>query len=87
MSAVAVPVVMFVILRTVLVYSNKIAGPLYRLEKELDQILETNDFSVRIHFRKGDQLNSVADKINMLLDKMEPLAAGANIEPVPVNKD
>lgn len=65
------PIMIFAVLRSALVYSNKIAGPLYRIEKELDEITATRDFKARIRLRKGDQLHSTADKANRLLEKME----------------
>ncbi len=45
--------------------SHKIAGPIYRIEKFLDDMALGNLVS-RIVLRKGDELMSVADKINIL---------------------
>jgi len=53
-----------------LLISHRIAGPVYRLEKELDKISKGN-FSLRIKFRKKDELASVAEGINKVLDKAE----------------
>ncbi|HOW27851.1 MAG TPA: hypothetical protein PK876_05060 [Elusimicrobiota bacterium] len=49
--------------------SHKIAGPLYRLEKSIQEILDSNDVRQRISLRKGDELQSLADLINRLLER------------------
>jgi signal transduction histidine kinase len=53
-----------------LVFSNRIAGPLYRLERELDKIREGN-LSRRLKFRKHDEFHFLAEAINKLLDVVE----------------
>ncbi|MBU1888107.1 MAG: hypothetical protein KKB46_02810 [Candidatus Omnitrophica bacterium] len=53
-----------------LVLSHRLAGPIYRLEKDLEDIAKGN-FSIRIKFRKKDELKSIADGINRILDEME----------------
>lgn len=49
--------------------SHKIAGPIYRIEKFLDDMALGN-LASRIVLRKGDELMSVADKINILSDSL-----------------
>ncbi|MFC1667150.1 HAMP domain-containing protein [Candidatus Omnitrophota bacterium] len=53
-----------------LVLSHRVAGPIYRLEKDLADIAKGN-FSIRIKFRKKDELKSIAEAINKILDEME----------------
>ena len=53
-----------------LILSHRLAGPIYRLEKDLADIAKGN-FSIRIKFRKKDKLKSIADGINKILDEME----------------
>lgn len=53
-----------------LILSHRIAGPIYRLEKELQNIAKGN-FSIRIKFRKKDELKSIAEGINTILDEIE----------------
>lgn len=48
--------------------SNRFAGPLYRLEKELDKYIE-NGSSVNISFRENDNLKNLAQKINLAINK------------------
>ncbi|MBU0759503.1 MAG: methyl-accepting chemotaxis protein [Candidatus Omnitrophica bacterium] len=54
----------------ILILSHRLAGPVYRLEKDLEDIAKGN-FSIRIKFRKKDELKSIADGINRILDEME----------------
>ena len=56
-----------------LILSHRLAGPIYRLEKDLADIAKGN-FSIRIKFRKKDELRSIADGINKILDEMEKRA-------------
>ena len=52
-----------------IVYSHKLAGPIYRLEKSLIQIIEgERDFEVRL--RKGDQFKKFEILLNKLLKKL-----------------
>ncbi|MDP8230389.1 MAG: methyl-accepting chemotaxis protein [Candidatus Gorgyraea atricola] len=53
-----------------LILSHRLAGPIYRLEKDLQDIAKGN-FSMRINFRKKDELKSIAEGINKILDEME----------------
>jgi methyl-accepting chemotaxis protein len=64
------PVVSTLLLLWGLVISHRIAGPVYRLEQELDKISK-GDFSLRIRFRKKDELASIARGINKVLDKVQ----------------
>ncbi|HRY28792.1 MAG TPA: hypothetical protein P5079_02005 [Elusimicrobiota bacterium] len=50
--------------------SHRIAGPVYHFEKEIREVLESNDPSRRITLRKGDELHSLADQINKLLERL-----------------
>lgn len=52
------------------VLSHRIAGPLQRIEKELNKITNSHDFSHRIHLRKSDDVKPVSDAINRLLDSI-----------------
>ena len=47
--------------------SNKFAGPLYRLEKELDLFLNGEKKELSVNFRKNDYLHQLANKINQIL--------------------
>ena len=62
---VTLPALSLLILWCALVISHRFAGPIERLEADLDRILagETNH---RIRLRKNDDLKGVADRINAL---------------------
>lgn len=64
------PLLVALILLWGLILSHRYAGPIYRLEKELDSIAEGN-FNIRIKLRKHDELISIADRINKVLDKVQ----------------
>jgi methyl-accepting chemotaxis protein len=68
--ALSMPLALFLILRAALIYSNRIIGPIPRLERELDKAI-AGDHSVRIKARKNDELKSFICKINSLLEKID----------------
>lgn len=50
----------------VLFVSNKFAGPLFRVEKEIDLYLKGEKKELNIKFRNNDYLHTLSDKINKL---------------------
>jgi signal transduction histidine kinase len=68
--AVTVPVILISLFRMALIYSNRIIGPIPRLEKELDKAL-SGDYSVRIKARDNDELKTFVNKINLLLERVD----------------
>lgn len=66
----AIPVLLYLILRIALIYSNRIVGPLPRLEKELDKVI-AGDYSIRVKARDKDELNGFVNKVNLLLEKID----------------
>ena len=68
--AITGPILLSLILRTALVYSNRIVGPVPRLERELDKVI-AGDYSVRIKARDNDELKALINKINMVLEKVD----------------
>lgn len=51
------------------VISHRFAGPMYRLERDLEKIAQ-GDHTLRVRFRKKDQLDGLAEKLNKVLDKL-----------------
>ena len=49
--------------------SHKIAGPLVRIRRALDQLI-SNDYNLFVKLRKGDDLQDVADQINKLAESL-----------------
>ena len=66
--SVFIPMVMNIILGFffLLFVSNRFAGPLFRLERELDRFLSGEKKALNIQFRDRDYLHSLAKKINDL---------------------
>jgi len=50
------------------VISHRLAGPIERLEKELDRVL-AGDREHRIQMREKDDLRGVTERINRLLEQ------------------
>jgi len=51
--------------------THRLLGPLERLEKELERIYNSGDYTKRLKLRKNDDIRPIADAINKLLDKIE----------------
>ena len=49
--------------------SRKIAGPFYRIEKDLEALLNGASAGRKIHLRPGDPLQHLADLVNELIDR------------------
>jgi signal transduction histidine kinase len=49
--------------------SHRIAGPVYRIKKNLEEMIAGN-YSLRFNFRKNDELHDVAEVLNRLLDSL-----------------
>jgi hypothetical protein len=63
-------IIMIIISVLGIFYSHKIAGPAYRIQKDIDRTL-AGEKGVRIQLRKGDKLKDLADKVNALIDSYE----------------
>ena len=51
--------------------SRLIAGPLYRIEKDLESLLYGASSGVRVHLREGDHLQHLADLVNQLIERSQ----------------
>ncbi len=49
---------------------QKIAGPLYRIEKDLRDIISKGDLTLKITLRKGDEVADLAEAVNMTVDSL-----------------
>lgn len=52
-----------------LILSHRFSGPLERIEKDLDKILE-GDTSIRFKVREKDDIRSIVDKLNKLIERL-----------------
>lgn len=60
-------------------YSHKIAGPLYRFEKSIDE-MASGDLTSRFTLRANDQLEELAGRINTLSEKLDDAVSGIKSE-------
>lgn len=67
--ALALPALALVIFWCALVLSHRFAGPIERLEEDLDRIL-AGETHHRVRLRKNDDLKGVADRVNALARKL-----------------
>lgn len=58
-----------VVVLIAILLSHRIAGPIYRLEKTLAALAE-GDIATRVTLRKRDELKSLADGINLVVDSL-----------------
>jgi hypothetical protein len=49
--------------------SRQVAGPFYRIEKDLDSILHGAQQGEKVHLREGDPLEHLANLINELIER------------------
>ena len=56
-------------------YSHKIAGPIFRLERNMEQI-GSGDLTVSTRLRGGDQLSLLADDLNSMVRSLNHTARG-----------
>ena len=67
--ALTLPVLSLIILWCALIISHRFAGPIERLEADLDKML-AGETQHRIRLRKNDDLRGVADRINTLVRRL-----------------
>jgi hypothetical protein len=51
--------------------SRTIAGPLYRIEKDIELLLHGASNGVRVRLREGDPLQHMADLVNQLIERTQ----------------
>ena len=68
---VGVPPLLLLLFAWGVALSHRFAGPLERIEKELEHISNSGNYAKRIHLRKNDDVRPLADSINKLMDKIE----------------
>jgi signal transduction histidine kinase len=59
-----IPIVLGFILLVAIRLANRFAGPIYRVEKDLAEMIKTRDFAKTIKIRKRDELHVMVDRIN-----------------------
>jgi methyl-accepting chemotaxis protein len=54
-----------------LFFPLRIAGPLYRIERDLKEKVGEGDLTVRFKLRKSDEIRDLADALNLSLEKLQ----------------
>lgn len=68
---ISIPILFFISISVGIFLSRRLAGPIERLEKELDEIVKGSLTSRRLQLRKGDELRPMIDSVNILLDRID----------------
>ena len=71
MLAIGIPPLFLLLMVWGIIFSHRFAGPIERLQTELEKIFNSDDYKKRIRLRKSDDIKPLADSINKLLDKLE----------------
>jgi methyl-accepting chemotaxis protein len=64
-SFITIVLISLTVILVALFVSHKIAGPIFRLEKDIS-VIGKGDLAYRIHLRKGDQLRELSADINQM---------------------
>lgn len=51
-------------------FTHRVAGPIYRFEQTIRQIVGDYDLGVRVRLRQGDEMQELAHEFNHMLDRM-----------------
>jgi methyl-accepting chemotaxis protein len=78
--------IMLVLIVTGIVTTQRIAGPLYRMGKDIDRVL-AGEHGVRVRFRRKDSFPELAEKINRLLDAVQRNGTAAPESPQAPSRD
>jgi len=60
----------FIALAMTVFFPHHIAGPLYRIERELKERIGNGDMTVRFYLREGDELKDLAEALNMAIERI-----------------
>lgn len=55
---------------TSILFTHKVAGPIFKIEKIIKEIYENNDLTQRIYLRAGDELHELAEDLNIMFDRL-----------------
>lgn len=74
--SISIPALFVILLSVGIFLSRRLAGPIKRLETELDEIITGNLVSKRLKLRIDDELKPMIDSVNLLLDRVEKVNWG-----------
>ncbi len=53
-----------------LFFPHKIAGPLYRIERDLRERVGRGDLTIRFRVRRGDEMGELAESLNVMVERL-----------------
>ncbi len=71
--AIVIPIVIIVLagaFTLIIFISHRTAGPLHSLKRAMEQVSE-GDLSIRIAFRKNDEIHDIAEMFNAMVKKLQ----------------
>lgn len=61
---------LFIAIAMAYFFPHPIAGPLFRIERDIKERIGNGDLTVRFNLRKGDELKELAESINIALERL-----------------
>lgn len=65
--AIGIPLLFAAMIYSATQLTNRLAGPIYRIEKTLTEIIKTRNFTHQVRIRKDDELHGLVETINTAL--------------------
>jgi methyl-accepting chemotaxis protein len=67
-----IPIIIIISIFTAIIFSHKIAGPVFRLQKAAMQVVR-GDLTSNVHLRRDDELRNLSSAFNSVVDNMHLL--------------
>ncbi|MBC7544078.1 MAG: HAMP domain-containing protein [Candidatus Sericytochromatia bacterium] len=61
---------LFIVAAASIMFTHRVAGPIYRFEQTIRQIVEDYNLDIRVKLRQGDEMQELAHEFNYLLDRL-----------------
>ncbi len=69
-----IPLVLIISVFAAIIFSHKVAGPVYRLQQAAMQVVR-GDLTSNVHLRRDDELKTLSSAFNSMVDNMHLLVA------------
>ncbi|MCX7038726.1 MAG: hypothetical protein NT005_06305 [Spirochaetes bacterium] len=67
--------IMLIVIVTGIFTTHRVAGPIYRMESDIDRVL-TGETHARVRLRRGDAFPELAEKVNELIERLDDSRKG-----------
>ncbi len=67
--------IMLIAIVTGIFTTHRVAGPIYRMESDIDRVL-TGETHARVRLRRGDAFPELAEKVNELIERLDDSRKG-----------